>query len=97
MICLYTENVSLSEVLKHGTFQPCRPERWIYFPKKAVRFVHALLVEDKVMRTYSAGNIHTTRLRIQYDLYYIENWSLRLDLKILMLTFVGGFVDRNAY
>jgi Undecaprenyl-phosphate glucose phosphotransferase len=35
--------------------------------------------------------------RIQYDLYYIENWSLRLDLKILLLTFVRGFVNRNAY
>jgi Undecaprenyl-phosphate glucose phosphotransferase len=35
--------------------------------------------------------------RIQYDLYYIENWSLRLDLKILFLTFVRGFVDKNAY
>ena len=35
--------------------------------------------------------------RIQYDLYYIENWSLWLDLKILLLTFVRGFADRNAY
>jgi len=35
--------------------------------------------------------------RIQYDLYYIENWSLGLDLKILLLTFVRGFADRNAY
>ena len=33
--------------------------------------------------------------RIQYDLYYIENWSLLLDLKILALTFVRGF--KNAY
>jgi Undecaprenyl-phosphate glucose phosphotransferase len=35
--------------------------------------------------------------RIEYDLYYIQNWSLRLDLKILMLTFVRGFVNKNAY
>lgn len=35
--------------------------------------------------------------RIEHDLYYIENWSLVLDLKILMLTFVRGFVNRNAY
>jgi lipopolysaccharide/colanic/teichoic acid biosynthesis glycosyltransferase len=35
--------------------------------------------------------------RIEYDLYYIENWSLVLDLKILMLTFVRGFVNKNAY
>ena len=35
--------------------------------------------------------------RIEHDLYYIENWSLRLDLKILALTFVRGFADKNAY
>lgn len=35
--------------------------------------------------------------RIEHDLYYIENWSLRLDLKILFLTFVRGFAGKNAY
>lgn len=35
--------------------------------------------------------------RIQYDLYYVENWSLFFDLKILVLTFVRGFVNKNAY
>jgi Undecaprenyl-phosphate glucose phosphotransferase len=35
--------------------------------------------------------------RIEYDLYYIENWSLMLDLKILFLTAFRGFVNRNAY
>lgn len=35
--------------------------------------------------------------RIQYDLYYIENWSLGLDLKILLLTFFTGFINKNAY
>lgn len=35
--------------------------------------------------------------RIEHDLYYIENWSLRLDLKILVLTFVRGFAGKNAY
>lgn len=35
--------------------------------------------------------------RIEHDLYYIENWSLRLDLKILWLTIFRGFRNRNAY
>lgn len=35
--------------------------------------------------------------RIEHDLYYIENWSWRLDLKILVLTFVRGFAGKNAY
>jgi exopolysaccharide biosynthesis polyprenyl glycosylphosphotransferase len=35
--------------------------------------------------------------RIEYDLYYIENWSLALDLKILWLTVRFGLRHRNAY
>ena len=35
--------------------------------------------------------------RIQHDLYYIQNWSLVLDLKIIFLTAWKGFVNRNAY
>jgi Undecaprenyl-phosphate glucose phosphotransferase len=34
--------------------------------------------------------------RIEYDLYYIENWSLLLDVKILILTLFRGF-GQNAY
>ena len=35
--------------------------------------------------------------RIRYDLYYIENWSLLLDFKILFLTLFRGFSNPNAY
>ena len=37
------------------------------------------------------------RGRIEHDLYYIENWSLGFDFKILFLTFFKGFVNKNAY
>ena len=37
------------------------------------------------------------RKRIEYDLYYIENWSIIFDFKILFLTFFKGFVNKNAY
>jgi Undecaprenyl-phosphate glucose phosphotransferase len=35
--------------------------------------------------------------RIEYDLYYIENWSVRLDLKIMWLTVIRGFFHKHAY
>lgn len=37
------------------------------------------------------------RKRIDFDLYYIENWTLSLDFKILFLTFFRGFINKNAY
>ena len=35
--------------------------------------------------------------RVEYDLYYIEHWSLLLDVKILARTIAFGFLSRNAY
>lgn len=37
------------------------------------------------------------RKRIEYDLYYIENWTIGLDINILFLTVFKGFVNKNAY
>ncbi len=35
--------------------------------------------------------------RIEHDLYYIENWTLGFDIKILFLTIFKGFINKNAY
>lgn len=35
--------------------------------------------------------------RVEYDLYYIEHWSLWLDIKIIARTVVGGWTSTNAY
>lgn len=35
--------------------------------------------------------------RVQYDLYYIEHWSIWFDLRIVLLTLFKGFVNENAY
>ena len=37
------------------------------------------------------------RKRIEYDLYYIENWTLSFDIKIMFLTIFKGFINKNAY
>ena len=39
----------------------------------------------------------SVRHRVRCDLYYIANWSLWLDLKILLMTLLGGIRHRNAY
>ncbi|MBE5927068.1 MAG: undecaprenyl-phosphate glucose phosphotransferase [Lachnospiraceae bacterium] len=35
--------------------------------------------------------------RIEYDLYYIENWTIGFDIKIMFLTIFKGFINKNAY
>ena len=37
------------------------------------------------------------RKRIEHDIYYIENWTVGFDLKILFLTVFKGFINKNAY
>lgn len=37
------------------------------------------------------------RKRIEYDIYYIENWTIGFDIKIIFLTFFTGFINKNAY
>ncbi|MGA1840802.1 MAG: undecaprenyl-phosphate glucose phosphotransferase [bacterium] len=37
------------------------------------------------------------RKRIEYDLYYIKRWSLWFDLRIIFLTILNGFINKNAY
>jgi lipopolysaccharide/colanic/teichoic acid biosynthesis glycosyltransferase len=37
------------------------------------------------------------RKRVQYDLFYIRNWSLLFDLRILWMTIFRGFVGPNAH
>lgn len=37
------------------------------------------------------------RKRIDYDIYYIENWTMGMDIKIMFLTIFKGFINKNAY
>jgi putative colanic acid biosynthesis UDP-glucose lipid carrier transferase len=37
------------------------------------------------------------KARVDYDLYYINHWSIWLDLKIIFLTIINGFTGKTAY
>ncbi len=37
------------------------------------------------------------RKRVEYDIFYIENWTMSLDIKIMFLTIFNGFINKNAY
>lgn len=41
--------------------------------------------------------LHKMQKRVEYDLYYINNWTLWFDLKIILLTVFRGFINHNAY
>jgi len=35
--------------------------------------------------------------RIEYDLYYLQNWSFAFDLRIIGMTILSGLINKNAY
>lgn len=35
--------------------------------------------------------------RIEFDIFYIENWTMSFDIKIMFLTIFKGFINKNAY
>lgn len=80
-----------------------RPER-PYFVEKFKEEVPRYMIKHQVrpgltgwaqVKGYRGDT--SIRKRIEHDLYYIENWSLGLDVKILFLTIFKGFINKNAY
>lgn len=80
-----------------------RPERPVFIEEFKEKVPHYML-RHKVKAGITGwaqvngwrGNTSIEK-RIEYDLYYIRNWSLALDLKIMLLTLWRGFVHENAY
>jgi len=35
--------------------------------------------------------------RVEFDLYYLQNWSLAFDMRIILMTVFSGLINRNAY
>jgi Undecaprenyl-phosphate glucose phosphotransferase len=80
-----------------------RPERKVFideFKKQIPRYHLRHMVKSGITGWAQVNGLRgdtNIKERIDYDLYYIENWSLAFDLKILFRTALGGFLSRNAY
>jgi Undecaprenyl-phosphate glucose phosphotransferase len=80
-----------------------RPERPVFIKEFRQRIPRYMLRHKVPAGITGWAQVHGWRgdtsidKRIEYDLYYIENWSLLLDLKIVCMTLVNGFKNRNAY
>lgn len=80
-----------------------RPER-PYFVEKFKEEIPRYMIKHQVRPGMTGwaqvngyrGNTSIKR-RIDYDLYYIENWTVGFDFKILFLTIFKGFINKNAY
>ena len=80
-----------------------RPERPVFI-EEFRRHVPRYMLRHKVPAGITGwAQVHGWRgdtsidKRIEYDLYYIENWSLLLDIKIVCMTIRNGLRNRNAY
>jgi Undecaprenyl-phosphate glucose phosphotransferase len=80
-----------------------RPERPVFieeFKKQIPRYHLRHLVKSGMTGWAQINGLRgqtSIEKRIEFDLYYIENWSLLLDVKILARTALGGFLSKNAY
>jgi exopolysaccharide biosynthesis polyprenyl glycosylphosphotransferase len=80
-----------------------RPERPQFVEQFRAEFPHYMLRHKVRAGMTGWAQVHgwrgntSIRMRIEHDLYYIENWSLMLDFKILFLTVLRGLRHENAY
>ena len=80
-----------------------RPERPVFIESFRERVPRYMLRHKTKAGITGWAQVHGWRgntsieKRIEYDLYYIRHWSLKLDFKIMMMTVWSGFVNKNAY
>lgn len=80
-----------------------RPERAVFvdkFKEEIPDYMQKHLVKAGVTGWAQVngwrGDTDLTK-RIEFDMFYIENWSLWFDLKIIFMTIFKGFVHKNAH
>jgi exopolysaccharide biosynthesis polyprenyl glycosylphosphotransferase len=92
-------NVFLGEMSLVGP----RPERPIFvedFKSRIDRYADRHLVRPGLTGWAQVNDLRgqtSVEERLIYDLYYIENWSLAFDLKIILITLFRVFTHKNAY
>jgi Undecaprenyl-phosphate glucose phosphotransferase len=80
-----------------------RPERPQFVEQFRAELPHYMLRHKVRAGMTGWAQVHgwrgntSVRMRIEHDLYYIENWSLMLDLKICFMTVLHGLRHENAY
>jgi exopolysaccharide biosynthesis polyprenyl glycosylphosphotransferase len=80
-----------------------RPERPQFVEQFRAEFPHYMLRHKVRAGMTGWAQVHgwrgntSVRMRIEHDLYYIENWSLGLDVKILFMSVLHGLKHENAY
>jgi putative colanic acid biosynthesis UDP-glucose lipid carrier transferase len=80
--------------------RPERPEFVVQFRKDVPGYMQKHLVKAGITGWAQVNDLRGSSdlaKRIQYDLYYIDHWSLWFDLRILALTLMHVFRSRNAY
>ncbi len=92
-------NVLLGEMSLIGP----RPERPVFVEKYKDEIPHYMKKHLVKAGVTGWAQVHGWRgntclhTRIEHDLYYIENWSLWLDIKIIVMTVFRGLIHKNAY
>jgi lipopolysaccharide/colanic/teichoic acid biosynthesis glycosyltransferase len=80
-----------------------RPERPVFvedFKAKLERYTDRHLVRPGLTGWAQVNDLRgqtSVEERLIYDLYYIENWSIAFDLKIILITLFRVFTHKNAY
>lgn len=79
-----------------------RPERDIFveqFKKEIPRYMQKHMVKAGITGWAQVNGWRgdtSLEKRVEFDLHYINNWSLWLDIKIIILTMFKGFINKNA-
>jgi exopolysaccharide biosynthesis polyprenyl glycosylphosphotransferase len=80
-----------------------RPERPVFI-ERFRREIPGYMLRHKVRSGLTGwAQVHGWRgdtslhERVEHDIFYIQNWSLALDVRILLMTLWRGWFDRNAY